>query len=121
MVTRTAWCIVTSLLMLEKNEDKVLDVNLKLRHALYSATIQVKQPFSSPKAIQDTMLSSGVQLRDLPKSHVGRSMSELVHGHGPLDQASSHAVVSQQVTSHHQPCSGDSQLRYVPSPLSASD
>lgn len=55
MVMCTAWCIVTSLLMLEKNEDKALDVNLKLRHAFYSATIQVKQPFSSPKAIHDSV------------------------------------------------------------------
>lgn len=63
MVMFMAWCIVTSLLMLEKNEDKVLDVNLKLRHALDSATIRVKQSFSSPKAIQDTMLSVDVQLQ----------------------------------------------------------
>lgn len=65
MVMCTAWCIVTTLLLLEKNEDKVLDVNLELRHALYSATIQVKQPFSSPKAVQDTMLSSDIQLQGL--------------------------------------------------------
>lgn len=65
MVMCTAWCIVTLLLMSEKNEDKVLDVNLKSRHALYSATTQVKQPFSSPKTIQDTMLSSDIQLQCL--------------------------------------------------------
>lgn len=63
MVIRIAWCIVTSLLILERNEDKVLDVNLELRHAFYSATIQVKLPSSSPKAIQDSMLSSGMQMQ----------------------------------------------------------
>jgi len=63
MVMCTAWGIATSLMMLEKNEDEVSDVNLKLRHALCSATIQVGQPVSSPKATDDTMFSLDVQLQ----------------------------------------------------------
>lgn len=51
---------------------------------------------------------------DLSKSHMGRSVSQLLHD--PLDQASFRAVASQPLTCHHQPCSGDRQLKYVPSP-----
>lgn len=56
---------------------------------------------------------------DLSKSHAGRSMSQLVRD--PLGQASFHAVASRPLTQHRQPRFGESQLRYVPSPQSASN
>lgn len=75
--------------MLEQNEGKVLDVNLKLRHVLYPAATE---------GTQDTRPSSDTELHDLPISHMVKSMSQPVCD--ALDQAYSHAVASQLLATH---------------------
>lgn len=66
--------------MLEKTEDKALDVNLQLR--FYSAIIPVKQLFSFPKAILDTAFlghMTAAACQNVTRGHACHSLS-VTHG-----------------------------------------